>query len=61
MLSWLITQFKNLGAFFSGNAAWLEQADKEIQEKMTAYNATMRWITGGAFVLGFIAGILVGK
>ena len=61
MLTWLGTQFKNIGAFFTGNATWLEQVDKGLQEKISAYNNTMRWITGVAFLAGFIAGIWVGK
>lgn len=60
-MNWLATQFKNIGAFFSGNAAWLEQQDKELQEKVAAYNSTMRWITAIAFILGAAFGLWVGK
>lgn len=60
-MNWLATQFKNIGAFFSGNAAWLEQQDKELQAHIAAYNSTMRWITGISFVLGAAFGLWVGK
>lgn len=56
-MNWLANQMKNIGAFFTGNAAWLEKQDAELKAKMESYNSTMRWITG----ISFVAGIIVGK
>lgn len=60
MLNWISMQLKNIGAFFTGNAAWLEQQDKELQQKIAAYNSTMRWITGISFVAGLAVGLWIG-
>lgn len=58
-MNWLATQMKHVGEFFTGKADWLEQQDKEIKEKFSAYNATVRKTIIVAFALGVAAGLLV--
>lgn len=55
-MNWLANQLRNVGSFFTGNAAWLEKQDTELKAKMNSYNSTMRWITGISFVIGVIVG-----
>lgn len=58
-MKWLANQLKNVGAFFTGNAEWLEKQDAEMKTKISSYNTTMRWITGISFLAGFILGKMI--
>lgn len=58
-MKWIAIQLKNIGAFFSGKAEWLEQQDREVKEKFAAYNSTVRKAVGLAFLAGVIVGALL--
>ena len=58
-MKWIANQLKNIGAFFSGKAEWLEQQDKAVQDKFSAYNSAVRKTVLAAFIAGVIVGALL--